>query len=89
MPDNSQKVENKMALCHFGGSDSRWKIRRLTRSTLEARVLICHRADQDAIDCSAARLSHLFRLSRRGQSLVLDEAQHADLPIITLTNISR
>ena len=33
----------------------------------EPRVLICHRADQDAIGRSAARLSHLLRLSRRGR----------------------
>ena len=46
-----------------------------------------HRADQDAIDYSAARLSHLLCLKMRGR--VLDEAQHPDLPSVTLKNINR
>ena len=52
-------------------------------------VLICHRADQDAIGSSATRLPYLLRLSRRGRSWVLSEGQHAGFPSITLTDFNR
>jgi hypothetical protein len=45
-----------------------------------------HRADQDAIGYSAARLYHLLCLKIRGR--VLDEAQHPDLPSVILVKFS-
>jgi hypothetical protein len=52
----------------------------------EPRVLICHRADQDAIGRSAARLSHLLRLSRRGRCWGDVPDLHSTLPGIALAN---
>jgi hypothetical protein len=50
------------------------------------RVLICHRADQDAIGRSAARLSNLLRLSRRGRCWGDVPHLHSNLPGIALAN---
>ena len=52
----------------------------------EPRVLICHRADQDAIGRSAARLSHLLRLSRRGRCWGDVPHLHSNLPGIAFAN---
>ena len=55
----------------------------------EPRVLICHRADQDAIGRSAPRLSHLLRLSRRGRCRSYVRDEHPLLPNAALTNSDR
>ena len=48
----------------FGHSDASIKHRCSFFCYPSALVLICHRADLDAIGCSAARLSYLFRLGK-------------------------
>jgi hypothetical protein len=94
MSDNSQKVKNKTALCHFG------VFRQHVDNTMfnpfysrSFRVLICHRADQDATDCpvwssgTARRrpilpFNRLNRRQKNGRTRVLIESTSSQQAVL-------